>query len=445
MFDKLFNWGKKDKVETLNPPINFGRYSDNNKTVEKINKWTEADNLFKEKKYAESIDSFFEYLKDDAANNVNIKREGENFSFEIYQGSKVVRGTGNTSLLQAEVSLAKMPQPSVPVMRRLLDQNFSLYYSRYALDNDRLCMKFNTDISAANPNKLYYALKELATKADKQDDLLVQDFSGLLPLDTDHVEQIGEQEKEIKFTYFKKWITETLDYCATLDAEKFSGGIAYLLLTLSFRIDYLICPDGALLSELEKIPSLYYVKDDKPATEKNALMIDAFKKQLEKTREEFCKYIFKSKSTFAIVAPQAYKSIADAIYAANQNMVWYKENNYPYLATRICEYGISYCQYSYSLPSPLTELFLLFMKINYPGYFADLGFKDNFCEADKNNPGIYNMNPEKITAAIVAIQNKWRVKFPKLDLKLANLKYESLMDFNLSFTNEMEFLNFDNK
>ena len=72
-----------------------------------------------------------------------------------------------------------MPQPSVPVMRRLLEMNFTLYYSRFALDNERLCMRFESDIETANPSKLYYGLKELATKADKQDDLLVQDFSSL--------------------------------------------------------------------------------------------------------------------------------------------------------------------------------------------------------------------------------------------------------------------------
>ena len=96
--------------------------------------------------------------------------------FEIYQGSKIVRGTFNNEQVKAEVTLARMPQPSVPVMRRLLEMNFNLYYSRFALDNDRLNMRFDSNIESANPSKLYYGFKELATKADKQDDLLVQDF-----------------------------------------------------------------------------------------------------------------------------------------------------------------------------------------------------------------------------------------------------------------------------
>lgn len=47
MLDKLFGWSKKEPGSE--PRITFGRYSDNNKTVEKTNRWTDADNLNKEK------------------------------------------------------------------------------------------------------------------------------------------------------------------------------------------------------------------------------------------------------------------------------------------------------------------------------------------------------------------------------------------------------------
>ncbi len=438
MFDKLFGWGKKSGEQQ--PDINFGRYSDNNKTVEKVNLWTDADNLYKEKKYQESIDAFFDYLRDDAVSNVILDRNGTDFTFQIYQGSKIVRGTGNAEHMQAEVSLAKMPQPSVPVMRRLLEQNFSLYYSRYSLDGERLCMRFDSEIDTANPNKLYYALKELATKADKQDDLLVQDFSSLQSLDTEHIAGIPEPEKETKFAFMQKWISETLQYIQTLDAEKFSGGIAYLLLTLSFRIDYLICPEGALQAELEKIPVLYFTKDEKPATEKNNAMIAAFQQLQARTKEDFFKSLFRNKSSFSIVTPQTQKTIADAILAANNNMTWYRDNNYPVIAQRICEYGIAYCQYTYSLPRPLTELFQLFMQVNYLDYFTSLGFHDEYYERSKTK-----INSEAIIEKINLIQNNWRKKYPKMEFKTQHLKFDTMVNFNLTYTTELETLNFDSK
>ncbi len=438
MFDKLFGRGKRSV--SPDPVIPFGRYRDNNKSVEKTNRWTDADNLYKEKKYQESIDAFFDYLRDEAADNVKLERNGTQFTFQIYQGSKMVRGNGDAGHLRAEVSLAKMPQPSVPVMRRLLEQNFSLYYSRYSLDGERLCMRFDSDIETANPNKLYYALKELATKADKQDDLLVQDFSSLQALDTEHVAEIPEAEKETKFAFMQKWISETLQYIQTLDAEKFSGGIAYLLLTLAFRIDYLVSPEGTLQAELEKIPILYFTKDEKPATEKNEAMIAAFQKLQAGTKEYFFKHLFRSKSSFAIVAPQNQKTIADAINAANSNMIWYRDNNYPLIGQQICEYGIGYCQYSYSLPRPLSELYLLMMKVNYADYFTSLGFNDEYYDGTKNK-----FANEDIIEKITSIQNEWRKKYPRLDLKTQNLRFDSKLNFNHSFTNELELLNFDSK
>lgn len=437
MFDKLFGGSKKSAAE---PNIPFGRYSDNNKSMEKTSRWTDADNLYKEKKYYQSIEAFFDYLRDDAADNAVLQGSSNSFNFQIYQGSKIVRGSGDISHLQAEVSLAKMPQPSVPVMRRLLDQNFSLYYSRYSLDGERLCMRFDSDIETANPNKLYYALKELATKADKQDDQLVQDFSSLQSLDADHAEQIPAAEMETKFAFTQRWITETLDYIKTLDADKFSGGISYLLLVLAFRLDYLICPEGSFRIELEKIPVLYFAKDEKPATEKNEAMIAGFRSLLAKTKEEFVKGMYRTRSCFAIGVPQTHKTIADGINAANNNMTWYRDNNYAYIGQQICEYGFAYCQYSYSLPKPLSELFLVLMRVNYADYFKALGYADAYYESDKSK-----FNDRAITDKINNIVAAWRKKYPLLDLKTQNLRFDSLLSFNHSFTTEIELLNFDAK
>jgi hypothetical protein len=436
MLDKLFGWNKKK--EEQRPAVSFGRYSDNNKSVEKVNRWTEADQLFKEKKYNECLDAFFDYLRDDAINNVITERRGAELHFRIYQGSKIVRGKCDGARMEAEVTLARMPQPSVPVMRRLLEQNFNLYYSRYALDGDRLCMRFQSDMATANPNKMYYGLKELATKADKQDDLLVQDFTQLQTADTEHMLQLTEQEKEIKYHYFLQFIKNTLDLIETLDKDKISGGISYLLLALGYRIDFLIAPEGKLLLELEKIVGAYFTKDEKPVQEKNQQMIEEYKKMLGKTKEDVFPFLFRSKSTFSIVAPQQHKTIADSIYNAAQNMLWYRDNKYPEIARQILEYGLSYCQYSYSLPRPLTELFSLFMQVNYPAYFAALGFTIKYYDETA-----MKFDKDEIEEEIKTIMDKWKAKYPNLVFKTQNLKYTNPVDFNHSFTAEIQNLNFD--
>jgi hypothetical protein len=436
MLDRLFGKGKKK--EEPEPDIFFGRYSDNNKPAGKVSRWTDSDNLFKQKKYTESIDAFFEYLRDDNVQNVVYERNGSDGRFEFYQGSKIVRGTFDEKRLSAEVTLAKMPQPSVPVMRRLLEMNFSLYYSRFALDNDRLCMRFDSNIEGATPSKLYYGLKELSTKGDKQDDLLVQDFSALQITDTEHVTEIPPAEKEIKYQFLQKWLKETLEAAAAVDADKFSGGISYMLLSLIFRVDYLLSPEGKLLNEMEKTAAIYFKKDERPAAEKNRDIIEEFKKIQAKSKEEIFSYLFRSKHTFAIVAPQNHKVVTDSIHAANQNMGWYRDNNYPFIATQVTEYGISYCQYSYSLPRMITELFHLYMRINYGDFFKALGFHIVYYDQEKAS-----FNSERVIDQIKLIMERWKNKYPNADFKIQNLRFDSLVNFNYSFTTEIEYLNME--
>jgi hypothetical protein len=439
MLEKIFSWAKKkEDEEAAAPVIRFGRYSDNNKPVEKVEKWNEADALFKEKKYRQSIVAFFDYLTDDIEGNIVSETKGKTTNFYFYQGSKIVRGYYNETTIKAGVELAFMPAPSVPVMRRLLEMNFALYYTRYALNGDKLTMLFDSDIVTASPSKLYYGLKELATKSDKQDDLLVQDFTALMPVDTGHVIPISENEKKVKYKYLQKWIKETLELVETVDADKYSGGVAYLLLALAYRIDFMVVPEGRLLLDIEKIVEIYFRKDERPVTQKNAEIIDAFVKLQARTPEETYPHLFRSRYTFSIVTPQNYKTISDAIYNANQNIVWYKENKHVEIATIISEYGMSYCQYSYSLPRPVTELFLVFMMVNYPDYFDELGLKTSYYDKGKKA-----FNKEAITAGIEAIEGAWKGKYPEFKVRTEKLEFGSLLDFNQSFTNEIEFLNFE--
>ncbi len=440
MLEKLFGWGKKKpEVKVRQKDTQFGRYSDNNKPVGKVARWTDADNLFKEKRYSESLDAFFEYLRDDNVQNVIYQRNGSEGNFQFYQGSRIVRGNFNKEILQAEVILARMPEPSVPVMRRLLEMNFSLYYSRFSLDNERLCMRFDTDAETASPGKLYYGLKELSTKADKQDDLLVKDFTTLQTTDNEHLQSVPEEERELKFTYLQKWISEVLDSISGLDMEKLSGGIAYMLLALIYRLDYLISPEGTLLNDLEKIGNIYFKKDERPVQEKNRDMIEEFKKLKARTKEEITEQLFRSKYTFAITAPQTFKSISDSIHNANSNLPWYRDNGHVPIACQIAEYGIAYCQYSYSLPRPVTEFFHLFMIVNYPEFFEALGHS-NYYDEDKKR-----LDSQAILDRIQEIETEWRPKYTGMELKISNIKFDNLVNFNFTFTTEIEYLNMDQK
>lgn len=435
VFDKLFGWVRKKDDD---PTIPFGRYSDNNKSVQKVERWTEADALFRQKEYLKSVEAFFEYLCDEEQDNVITEKKAGKIEFALYQGSKLARGYADAENVRAEIVVVRMPDPSIPVMRRVLEMNFHLYYSRFCLNEDKICMRFDTDLSTASPNKLYYGLKELATKADKQDDLLISEFKFLEPIDIDHISAIPDEEKEIKYQFLQNWIKSTLEYIETLEPEKFSGGISYLLLTLVFRIDYLISPQGKILNELEKIASIYYGKDDKSSPERNPMMVEGFQKLLAKSKEEIFSQLFRSRYTFAIVIPHNLKSVSETIETSIQNMGWYRDNNYPDIANKLMEYGFAYSQYSYSLPKPLSDLFRLFMQVNYGDYFRALGFISLYYEDDKSH-----FHLEAITDNIDAIIYYWKHKYVSLNFKTKKLKFDSLVSFNQSFLQEIAELNFE--
>jgi hypothetical protein len=140
------------------------------------------------------------------------------------------------------------------------------------------------------------------------------------------------------------------------------------------------------------------------------------------------------------VAPQPYKTVTDSIHNTNQNIPWYRDNNYPFIATQVAEYGIAFCQYSYSLPKVITEFFHLFMMINYAAYFRSLGFTESYYDPQTNQ-----FNSFSIINAIKEIQDRWKDKYPHMDFKTQNLRFDNMVNFDFSFTNELEFLNMDSK
>jgi hypothetical protein len=146
--------------------------------------------------------------------------------------------------------------------------------------------------------------------------------------------------------------------------------------------------------------------------------------------------LFRSKFTFSVAAPQPHKVTADTIYASNQNMLWYKDNQLPHIAQQISEYGLGYCQYNYSLPAPVTELYHILMRVRYSDFFDALGYRDQLYQTEAQQ-----FNQPFIELAINSVIQKWKNKYPQLAFPVEQLRYENLMLFTHSFTAAVESLN----
>ena len=143
IWNRLF--GKKAEPTKPQPRIKFGRYTDSYKQPPQYEAWDAAINKFEEQDYLGSYNALFRYLRDEREDNVRWVEENGTIKFEILQGSKRVTGTANAQKFVAEARIVYADNLGVTVMRRLVESNFVLEYSRYGLDDDNnLVIKFDT-------------------------------------------------------------------------------------------------------------------------------------------------------------------------------------------------------------------------------------------------------------------------------------------------------------
>ena len=418
--------------------ITFGRFSDSFKPKQKTEYWNKSEKLFFDKKYYDGYQDFFNYLHDDVVDNIKFTRTGDNFEFELPQGSKTVKGFVKDGKVVAESDVAEFEKPSVAVMRRLMEMNYSLLYSRFALKDNKILIKFDSTVPASPPRKLYFAFKELATRADKQDDLLTDDFAQLKMAAISGIEEIPAPEKEIKYKYFAKWIGDTSVRIAGLNEEQFIGGISYLLLNTAYKIDYLISPEGTLMNEIEKLSWDYFARDNKPFIEKNKKMKEALQKLLDLPKEKVLEDLYRTKSTFGIANPAPHQAVLDLFNNNLNNIKWYIDNNYHDIAVTIYEYLATYCLFSYGLPRPDAKLFHLVMNIINQDYFIELGFTDKYYDTAS-----IKFNDQLVKDYIDNIIKEGLELYPELKFSTESLKFDSLLSFLRTFIAEMQKLNFN--
>ncbi|MEN0002825.1 MAG: hypothetical protein AAF798_01730 [Bacteroidota bacterium] len=428
IFDFLFG---KSTAALPQPDIRFGRYSDSYKEASNYKSWDIALEKFEEEQYLECYKQFFRYLRDEHEDNVRCWSDNGGIRFELFQGSNKIVGFANEHQLRAEAKVVKTSSLRVGFMRRMLEQNFELKYSRFSMDEDNtISIVFDTYSLDGSPYKLYYALKEVATRADKQDDLLLEEFKSLEPADIGHLEQLKTEEKEAKYQFIVTQIQKVLREIeeGELNKDQYPGGIAYLLLHLIFKLDYLVKPEGLTMETLERIHRKYYDNDGRSVVEKNQMLCKELKQMAERDKVSFFNEMYLTKCTFGITIPVNHDRVVGFIDSDLPNMDWYQENGYPCIAQAIPSYIVGYCMFNYAIPKPDRELFHLYFQITESAYFKDLGF-----QLDYYNEETKALNKRAIRRAIDQIAEKNSQRFPRLDPALGSLEFDNMLNFSRSF------------
>ncbi|MBN4071359.1 hypothetical protein JYT72_02495 [Crocinitomix catalasitica] len=415
--------------------VQFGRYTDCNKTKEQVNYWTQSVDKFKEKAYVDSFEAFLNYLRDVTEDNVTVTRNGDTVNFEIIQGSKIIRGQGDATKIWAEANIVTMEGNSLPVMRKLMSLNYTLRYSKFALKDNVLCMKFSSSSIDASPNKLYDALKELARKADQQDDLLVQEFSSLKEIDTENIINLSPELQEARYNYLVKLVNDCKTEIAKHNADDMSGGIAFLLLNLNYTIDYLILPQGNLTDSLEMINAMFFADDGKSTREKNELIVSEYDKILAWPKEDILEGLYNVKSTFAIAKPETHRYVMDFFFKEREKVGWYRDNNYPKITESVYSYMITYAFFNMGMVYPMTDVLNLGMNVLNSEYYKSFGSTAEYVKADGSLDG------SAIGKAINGIMSNAKSDYPTVAFNINALNYTSASSFLDSMIVEMDKMN----
>ena len=80
------------------------------------------------------------------------------------------------------------------------------------------------------------------------------------------------------------------------------------------------------------------------------------------------------------------------------------------------------------------------MMVNYADYFTALGYSDLLYDPARNK-----FDKDEIVDSIKDIQQKWKDKYPSMNFNTQNLRFDNLVNFDHSFTVELENLNMEAK
>jgi len=424
-WDKILPGKKK-----VSPQFSFGRFTDAYKSKEQYAAWDESLRLFEEGQVLLSIKQLLEYLKNEKSDNVLIDDKAIPFQFTIYHGSKQIQCIVDDHKFRAESKVAHCKELNVGFMRKAVEYNYNMNYSRFALDPDNnLCLLFDSVIAEAAPYKIFYGLKELALQSDKEDDILIDEFEYLEPLQNQHIVRLGEAEIKTKLAFIREKINKALsqDVIGKLNPKRFQGALTYVYLSVIYGIDYLVKPEGPLLEIISKLHIRYFETPSEHVETKVNLLENGLKEINEITDEEISKELYEVISTFGITSPANHNTVSQFIDAEMQAMKWYEENKHTEVCIAICNYITGYCLYNFAMPAPDHALFHLYYEIVEREYFQKLGIENNYWDNERKMP-----DADSVYERIEQILDEHKLNFPNLPVT-ANLDDTSIVSFLKSY------------
>ncbi|MEY3050268.1 MAG: hypothetical protein RLY31_53 [Bacteroidota bacterium] len=426
LIDKIF--GHPEAVR-LPPLERFGRYSDRYRPPEQEHILRQAAEAFDKGEHLPAYSHFFRYLRDASQDNVRCWQTAPQWlAFEILQGSRKITGQAQSHKFEAVARIAHAQHLDVGFLRQLLEDNARLQYCRYALTPEQdIAIVFDSLAEDASPYKLYLGLKEMATQADKHDDLLIDAFPDLMPIDSDIRRDLPIEEKIFKYEFLRQAIGATLAETeqGPLQREQYPVAMVYLLLSLCYKLDYLLRPQGYLMEALERIHRLAFEEDSEDPARKCQRLQREFRSLLERPAEKYFGELYEVSSTFGITEPAEHDKVALVIDQELPQMKWYLAQGYDRIALAIPGFIIGSCLFNLAPPLPDRALFHLLMQVLEPAFFQGMGYTPLTSE------GL----PDKtlVRKVLRQVRSDFESEYPAFRPDPDRLRYDSLPRFTESF------------
>lgn len=430
-----------DNKSDPEPSLVFGRYTDFYKAKSKYAEWDAAMLAHDKKQYMMAIEKFLAYVYDENVGNVVIEKiSEEKLRFQIYQGSKMISGFSNQDGFFAESKIALCTDISLGAFRMLLEENYHLLHCSYALDSENyLVIVIHADHLDASPYKLYYGLKELATRADRRDDVMVRKFTELKGTNNGYISHISDSEKKIKYDYLKSEIKKVFDFIDK-DNEKlrpYPGLVSYMILATSFLFDYLLKPEGMTMEHIENIHKIFFHINTISPEKKNADMLKELKLIDAIDAQDFYNELYVTKSTFGNLISGSHKRLQEMVDDEMKHYDWYIQNGFSDYALFIPKYIASLLLYTYSMPLPDKQLLHLLLNVLENEFFTSLGYV-SLIDHQKINTKLISKKFEQIEAENTEM-------YPEFAIDTNGIDFNDKLSFAYTFLKKIYSLNLTRK
>jgi len=435
----MFSWFSS--FFTVGPsvqPYHFGRFISYKKTARQQEFYQHSKKTFSQQRYIEGYENYFKYLRfyedNQDSGNISFTTHEDSLEFKLYQGSAVVKGNITQRYLRASVNIAHTLKGNIAVMRRLLEKNYLYTYSTFYLENETIKVKIYFDNVALSPQKVFFPLREISINADREKELLLDEFNDLDPIELNHIEAMDSHLKETKLRFFREWIDKTEQKVALLPTQEQSGAIAFVWLGLLLKIDYFVTPRGKIGFDIYEAIQEYYLDDNKLIEEKNDALQKATLKLKELDTKKLAKSLYAVKQTFDIFTANTLDEIRSFIEETLGKIIWYKEHRYEEIILTIYEYLGLYMLYNFGMNDCLRELVQLNVRLHNTDFHCALGMQ-NLYKSDKLNSAL-------IAKEIKQTIGSYTDQYPHLHDFSSTLNYASNEKFHHSYFNALRTLSF---